>query len=377
MRPFRRYTTRVLGSEGFRFACLALLLVRVNTRFVFGFGELGSAMVYLDVPANVFCRFDLDRLCITPELVGAKHEFVFDGMRFTLHLPTVDREGVPFEQRRLHLYKWQAKGNVPLEYAVHSLDVEMELADSVHVPEEVLRLHPNQFELFASHEQTQLNKLVAEAGQALRTAFGYWLRMLRWKSGVGYIGEPSIRYAGSGQGGAVLRERGTKHRMWLQGEVISVTGSHPVTSAEWNATQAALSSCKNPPVWFDFLFDSQMRINNKDFVGGVLSLAIALEVNLRFIFSDDLRKANLQPVVLEVFDLANMRALLTRLKKIRQWDRSWVASTDFSAFHRLMDHRDGVMHTAKIENLDERELRKMHAAVKKFAYFTCDALGLS
>jgi hypothetical protein len=335
-------------------------------------------VAYLDVKAGVFCRFDLDRLCITPELVGAKHEFVFDGMQFTLQLPAVvDREDVPFELRRLHLYKWQAKGNIPLEYEVHSLDIEVALADSVHVQEEVLRLHPNQFDLFAPHEQAQLNKLVAEAGQALRTAFAYWLRVLRWKSGIGYIGEPSVRYAGGDGGGAVLRERATKHRMWLQGGVISVIGSQPVALEAWNATQAALSACKSPPVWFEFLFDSQMRINNKDLVGGVLSLAIALEVNLRFIFSEDLLKANLQPVVLEVFDLTNMRALLTRLKKIRQWNSSWAASTDLSAFHKLMDYRDGVMHRAKTENLDEGELKKMHTAVKAFAYFTCDALGLS
>jgi hypothetical protein len=109
----------------------------------------------------------------------------------------------------------------------------------------------------------------------------------------------------------------------------------------------------------------------------VLSLAIALEVNVRFVFSDDLRRANLQPVVLEVFDLTNLRALLNRLKRIRHWDSNWAASTDFSAFNGLMNHRDGVMHSAKTESLDVIELRKMHAAVKKFAYFTCDALGLS
>ena len=109
------------------------------------------------------------------------------------------------------------------------------------------------------HEQTQLKNLVGDGGQALRTAFAYWLRVLRWKSGIGYIGEPSVRYAGGSQGGAVLRERTTKHRMWLQGGFISVVGSQPVTLAEWNAAQAALSACKSPPVWFDFLFDSQIN----------------------------------------------------------------------------------------------------------------------
>jgi hypothetical protein len=334
-------------------------------------------MAYVDVPAHIFRRFDLDRLCITPELVGAKHDFAFEGNKFTLELPNTDHEGVPFEQQRLRLYKLRTKGNVPLEFEVRNVDLVMELADSVRVPEEILHLQPNQFDLFTPTEQVQMDKLVEEAEQALRAAFGYWLRVLRWKSGIGHIGEPSIRYAGSGQGGAVLREKSSKHRMWLQGQVIMAIGRHAVTSLEWNATQAALAARKTPPVWFEFLFDSQMRINNNDLVGAVLSLAIALEVNLRFIFSGDLRKANLQPVVLEVFGLTNMRALLTRLKKIRHWDSTWAASTDFNAFHKLMDHRDGVMHTAKTENLGASELRKMHAAVKRFAYFTCDALGLS
>lgn len=334
-------------------------------------------MAYVNVPTNVFRRFSLDRLCITPELVGAKHDFSFERRKVTLTLPSVERADVPIEQRRLHLYKWRSEGNVPLEYAVYELDIEIEVADNISVPEEILRLHPNQYELLASEEQAHLNKVIAEGERCLCAAFSYWLRVIRWKSAIGYIGEPSIRYAGSGQGGAVLRERATKHRMWLQSQVISVIGSRPVTSEEWSATQAALTAVKTPPVWFEFLFDSQMRINNNDLVGAVLSLAIALEVNLRLIFSDELRKANLQPVVLEVFDLANMRALLTRLKKMRQWDSSWAASTDFSAFHKLMDHRDGVMHMAKTENIDKSELQKMYAAVRKFAYFTCDALGLS
>ena len=62
----------------------------VSEHAVQGLVSESSAMAYLDVPAGVFCRFDLDRLCITPGLVGAKHEFVFDGMQFTLLLPSVD-----------------------------------------------------------------------------------------------------------------------------------------------------------------------------------------------------------------------------------------------------------------------------------------------
>jgi hypothetical protein len=130
-------------------------------------------------------------------------------------------------------------------------------------------------------------------------------------------------------------------------------------------------------VWFDFLFYSEMRINNDDLVGAVLSLAIALEVNVRTIFSHDLGTTNIEPVMLEIFDQANLRALLNRIRKTRRWDKEWEKATDLGEINSLMNYRDRVMHSAETENIDVVKLRKMHAAVKTFAYFTCDKLGLS
>lgn len=66
-----------------------------------------------------------------------------------------------------------------------------------------------------------------------------------------------------------------------------------------------------------------MRINNKDLTGGILSLAIALEVNMRRLFSHDLRQLSVQPVLLENFNLSNLRMLLNRMKKLDHWDDSW------------------------------------------------------
>src|ERR1700730_3893162 len=86
-------------------------------------------------------------------------------------------------------------------------------------------------------------------------------------------------------------------RLWRQSQVVRAVGSRPVTSLHWDATQIALAARKVPPVWFDFLFDSEMRINNDDLVGAVLSLAIALEVNVRTIFSHDLGAMNIEPVM--------------------------------------------------------------------------------
>jgi hypothetical protein len=248
-------------------------------------------MAYVEVPVDVRARFEIDRLSIVAELVAAKHQFVFKGKNVAVSIPGPDKAGLPFDLQRLHLYKWRSEGNVPLEYAVRSLTVEMELADATDVPEEVRSLPPKQFELFQPNERDQLDRTLAEAGDELRAAFAYWLMILRWKSGIGYIGEPSINYGGDRQS-AALCERGTGHRLWTQTGTIVVQASRPITEANWSATQSALLGLKTAPIWFDFLFDSEMRLNNQDLVGAVLSLAIALEVNIRFIFFGELSKAS-------------------------------------------------------------------------------------
>jgi hypothetical protein len=120
-----------------------------------------------------------------------------------------------------------------------------------------------------------------------------------------------------------------------------------------------------------------MRINNGDLTGGILSLAIALEVNVRMVFSRDLRQLTVQPVLLEIFDLTNLRTLLNRIKKLEHWDESWTNAVDLDSFNKVMNCRDRVMHSADTNELDAKELRKLVVAVKKFAYFTCDFLGLS
>ena len=90
----------------------------------------------------------------------------------------------------------------------------------------------------------------------------------------------------------MLKEQNSGRRLWLEPRYILAQMSMVVSSPQWDATQQAVAANKRAPIWFDYLFDSEMRINNNDLIGGILSLAIALEVNVRNIFSmifDDCR----------------------------------------------------------------------------------------
>lgn len=158
--------------------------------------------------------------------------------------------------------------------------------------------------------------------------------------------------------------------------MVVAVGGQAVNLADWETARKALDAGKRPPVWFDFLFEAKMRMNNLDLIGAVLMLAVAFEVNLRKVFSAEIETFDIDPVVLQVMDLANLRALLTRVKRLRNWNDDWEAATDVSTLHRLMDYRDGVMHLAKTERINEAALREMYSAVENFAYFTTTALGL-
>ena len=332
-------------------------------------------MGYVNVAVNATSEFALERFRISADVVGLKHQFMFDECRTTVTLPTPKSQDPASEHDRIRCDKWKSEGMIPLEYQVNSIEFEIELSDPIEIPEELVQLAPKQFNLLDAHEQKDLDNRVEKAADTLERAFSYWLRVLRWKSGIGYIGEPSISYAGANGAGA-LRDRASGHRIWLQTQVIHVIGTKAISSMDWSTTQAALAANKKPPVWFEFLFEARMRISNKDLVGAVLTLTVAFEVNLRKVFSAGLEEINIDPVVLQIVDLANLRALLTRVKRMRGWNEEWERACDFSTLHKLMDYRDGVMHMAKVEGLNEAELRTMYAAVEKFAYFTTRVLGL-
>ncbi len=332
-------------------------------------------MSYVNVAVNATSRFALQRCRISAELVGSKHQFVFDGCRTLVMLPTAGMERPTFEGSPIRCDQWKSEGMIPLAYQVNSIDFEIQLGDTIDIPEEMLKLPAKQIGMLGETEANNLDSKVEKAADILKRTFSYWLRVLRWKSGIGYIGEPSIEYAGL-SGGSALTDRTTGHRLWLQTHVIRIAGTKAITLEHWSAAQAALSGNKEPPVWFEFLFEARMRISNNDLVGAVLTLAIAFEVNLRKIFSVELEALDVEPVTLQIVDLANLRALLSRVKKTRRWNENWEAVTDLSTLHKLMDYPDGVMHMAKIESLNEKELLKMYGAVEKFAYFTTQVLGL-
>src|SRR6266702_7144488 len=166
----------------------------------------------VNIAANATSRFALQRFRVSAALVGAQHEFVFRGCPTLVQLPTAEMQSTTFnEHDPIRCDTWRSEGNVPLEYQVNSIRFIIQLEDRIDLPEKLLQLPAKQIELLDESEVRSLDSRVEAAAETLRSAFSYWLRVLRWKSGIGYIGEPTIEHAGS-SGNSALTDRTTGHR---------------------------------------------------------------------------------------------------------------------------------------------------------------------
>jgi hypothetical protein len=108
-------------------------------------------MTNIVVTTKVSRPFSLDRFWVSADLIGATHNFAFEDKSIVVRLPQLDEEGVSFDQRKVFLRKWQ--GEVPVEYQINELDVDVQIEDPIRVPKEVLRRRPNQSELLTKDEQ--------------------------------------------------------------------------------------------------------------------------------------------------------------------------------------------------------------------------------
>jgi hypothetical protein len=332
-------------------------------------------MTHKTIEAASSHSFSLDRFCVKPELLGARHDFTFAGKSLTIQIPAdQDDPATPHELRSVTCYMWRTEGRVPLEYQVRRIAMRIAIGRHLSIPEEALVVSPRRDELFTKTEKHDLQQLIDSQADLAHDAFRYWLSVLRWKSGVGTIGEPEVKYAGDSGGGAALQESSTGRRFWLQGHRIAVPGRKAIGASEWQLTRLALDRTEKPHIWFEFLFEGEQRINNADLMGAVLSLAVAFEAIVRTLVTHGLSKQPVEPVVLLLIDRTNLRSILNQLKSLSFWSKEWSRVTDFSAFNDLMNQRDGVMHSGKVEGLDANKLKEVYRKLKSFAYFASEFL---
>ncbi|WP_306532800.1 hypothetical protein [Geobacter sp.] len=300
-------------------------------------------------------RFVPRNLSIHRDLVGSKHEYIFEGRQITIKLPSVRHlPSEPNQEGSLSFNCWrEVNGNkIPKEYHVHSVDLEVSIAEVIALPSKVLEVPPCAYEVISEPQQKYLNDLANKHSSIAERAFDLWIRTLRWKCDYSAIGRPEISGCESGWS-TYLVAKPQEKRVWIASSVDMVKGAKTVTPEMWEAAGDSLKVGCSPPVYIDLMMDAAEHIKLDDFQRATVDMAIACETFLRMLVAKNLPD-NIQPSVASYIDDANIRQVLEKfvpeiLGKSGKTDLGNIKSK----LHSLFDTRNGIVHKGRTAQLSK------------------------
>lgn len=313
-------------------------------------------------------------LVVAPELLGLSHEFTFKAGSVKIELPSGD--ALPKEvtdtsvwesddsPSTIEAYRKEGDHWIPTQVSVKYVDVQVDLDETVTLPEEVLNRHPNPVDLVSKEQQTQLDGLRDRHGGVADEAFDRWVRALRWKSGRGWIARPEIHGSDSGWG-TYLLDRDTKRRFWVSGVTLNVSLGHPIASSMWHDVEAAVKQGQESPVYVDSMFDGIEQFKADNLQLSVVYLAVACEAFMRARVVRGLPKG-LSPAAAKFIreaPIAQVREHL--LRDTLDNEQKKILTSVNPRLRALFEARNKILHSGHKPGLTQADCREYIEATKK------------
>lgn len=316
-------------------------------------------------------QFYVNRLRVAAELVGAIHEFTHENRHVSIRIPSLVcfLDNKMENRQTIECDSWRIVDGqaVPISYSVACALIRIKVPEAHSVPDSALTQSPNRHELFPKADQDRMESILRDSDQFAKNALDYWLQILRWKTRIGYIGEPTFM-ANPRALGPTLVEPKTGRSFWNASHVLVLPPEHTISLDEWCSSQDALAQGARPPVWFPFIDECEFRIRCGDFVGAILNLAIGLEAAVRALLSNQIAPP-VEQLVVSVLDRSNFRFILNNASALGCWPvKPTKQEYDKDAFNKLMNLRDEIMHSGKLAGVDAQALLDMHSKVKTLGY---------
>jgi hypothetical protein len=217
----------------------------------------------------------------------------------------------------------------------------------------------------SSNEQNRARSLLANTDSTSRGAFQYWLRVMRWKTRNGLIGQPGLAALERGFGGSLIHKK-TKAHIGYGMQRFTVRAEHVVTEQEWRQVGDAAKKNHESPIWCEILFDGEYFATSGNPRAALAYYAFASEVFMRSCFMNELPE-NANQNVREVIDRhVNARAILQRY--IAREFRGTLKGNTISNLHQLFDRRDDIVHRGKAGNLPAEELVRFRNAARDLLF---------
>ena len=293
---------------------------------------------YVQVQARYEESIRIKHLAIEPSLQGATIRFPFGGRDIEIKLPvlpTTDKRDLDHERIEAEADVWDRKGNIIRVYiytvrvAIVGLKFRLPIAAATHRGVNAT--------LYSDAEIKCLDKESDRLYALGRRAVDYWLRVVRWKTGLGLI-DIDVRPSGaSARGGSLINAaHGGRFYTPRVGRVVVVPKTHLLDAITWSQIDSAVAAGAPPPIWNEYLTSAERRIKQGDLRAAVIDLAVAAESAILLYRETNYPARRSEFAKQKISDV------------FRKWTRCGLPPAEhhawFANVERLFDVRNGLMH---------------------------------
>jgi hypothetical protein len=239
---------------------------------------------HVRVKARYEERIRIKHLSMEPALQGATSQFSFHNHPIEIKLPQLPpngKGGTDYRYLEAEADEWKAATGEILNVHIYTVslailalefDLPIAAADHRHINDS----------LYSEAERGALDEKSDQLYFLARRAIDYWLRVVRWKTGLGLIDTDTSPDSESLHGGRLFNDShgGAFYSPRVQRTVVAPE-RHRLTPANWSEIALALSAGATPPIWNEYQMSAHRRIEHGDLVAATIDLAIAAESVIR------------------------------------------------------------------------------------------------
>ena len=318
------------------------------------------------------CEMPVD-LVVAAELLGAAHEFVFEGRSVSVSLSKKfyfkdDEKSDIAHEKIARCVVW--RGNQCLEVSVNLIFVTVELQenDGIVVDGAMVKSEDNANALFWARN---LHEDFQKAGRTISNiasrAFDHWAHILRWKTSCYLFGSPTVGYDAHPGWRYVASADPLKYISSFN-DTIVISQLPAVSVDAWGAVQEALDARLQPPIWIDFWHEAMRRRSAGDLRGAMLDGAVSLESFLRHKLLQALDPLpEEETAIRKRIESWNMTDIFSNLGKVSTLRALEIDADTTTRMRKTFDTRNSLMHGRHVD-LDEEMVGQTLRMVKSLVH---------
>lgn len=314
--------------------------------------------------------FPLRNFSVEESLLGRCHKFEYDGKRITVKLPTkreIGRYGPESEMcvGQLESHRPGPRGGIKnAKFKLFMAQLSIQMNEVFNVPQKLSPEAVTPYQAMHEKEQERLHEALQNYGPIANNSFRYWLRVLRWKTGLGLLGREISEDYDRQHDANTTDPRTGKYFGYGYGYLM-IPARQLVTRDHWNECHKLLKNRAEPPVWIDWILDGELLEANGNIRGAAANYAIACESYLLSTFFAEFPDTLGDNVLSIVERQIHGRAVLEGFAKSKF---THMSSKDWKRIHELFNIRNDVFHVGSSSGATASNCPKLRQAVHKLIY---------